>query len=123
MNIIKHEAWHRDYNLIQRHNLDTVPEEPAVFALFGIVDDEPVNCRYVASSQNIRATITQLFENPHAAGIKMFMQGPWIKMLQYQTFPTAPAEEMQRIADEWIQQYQPSIDEEGEYNGAVASKF
>ena len=120
MNIIKLEAWHRDYNLAHKHTLDTIPQEPAVFALFGIVDNEPVNCRYVASTQNMQAAITQLFENPHTTGMKMFMQGPWIKLLQYQTFPGTPSGEMQRIVDEWIQQFKPSIDEEGEYNGAIS---
>jgi hypothetical protein len=43
--ITRQEIWHRDHNLRKKHNLDELPGEPAVFAVFAIVNDEPANSR------------------------------------------------------------------------------
>jgi len=111
------EIWHRDFNLSQKDNLDELPDRHAVFGIFGIVNDEPVNCRYVGETDNLRQSVKQLFQNPEGQGMKKFMQGPWIQMLSYQLFDDTSVEGRMAIATRWKQQYRPDIDDDGEYPG------
>ena len=111
------EIWHRDYNLDKRHNLDTLPAGKAIFGIFAIVNEAPVNCRYIGETENLRETIKALFEKPEGDGMKKFMQGPWIQMLQYEPMPASSKEERQKTVEEWVSKYEPKIDEEGEYPG------
>jgi hypothetical protein len=111
------EIWHKNYNLAQKHNLNEIPAEKAVFGIFGIVNDEPLNCRYVSETENLQDAVIRLFENPEGQGMKKFMQGPWIQMLQFELMPQSSKEERKRATDEWIQKFQPKINEEGEYPG------
>jgi hypothetical protein len=111
------EIWHKDYNLTQKHNLNELPAERAVFGIFGIVNNEPLNCRYIAEAENLQESVTRLFENPDGLGMKKFMQGPWIQMLQFELMPGSSKEERLGVADEWAKKFQPKIDEEGEYPG------
>jgi hypothetical protein len=115
--ITKLEIWHKAYNLNMKDNLEEVPADRAVFGIFGIVNGEPVNCRYTGKSGNLRLTIKELFENPAGVGMKKFMQGPWIQLLQYELMPDASDGELEKTAEEWNRKYKPDIDEEGEYPG------
>jgi hypothetical protein len=115
--LTKLEVWHKDYNLGKKHNLDSLPTEKAVFGLFAIVNDEPINCRYIGEAENLQVAITGLFEKPEHTGLKKFMQGPWIQMLLYELMPASSSGERQKAAGEWVQKYKPNIDEEGEYPG------
>ena len=111
------EVWHARFNLDGKDNLQELPQESAVFGIFGIVHEAPVNCRYVASTDNLQQAVRELFENPPGKGMEKFMQGPWIQMLVYELMPGAPAHVMQQAAQEWQEKHQPKIDEEGEYPG------
>jgi len=111
------EVWHKEYNLDKKDNLHNVPDGKAVFGIFAIVNEEPVNCRYVGETENLRATVADLFANPPGTGLKKFMQGPWIQMLQYQLLPDSDAAERQKLAADWAEQYQPKFDDTGEYPG------
>jgi len=115
--LIRKEIWHRDYNLSKRHNLHELPQQRAIFGIFGIVNEEPVNCRYIGEAADLQHEIEHLFENPEHEGLKKFMQGPWIQMVQYELTPAASPEENQHKILEWAQHYQPKIDAEGEYPG------
>lgn len=112
-----HEIWHPAYNPGGKDNLAEIPAEKAVFGVFAVVDEKPVNCRVVGETENLQAHVRQLFENAPGEGLKKFMQGPWIHLLQYELMPGSSAGERQAQADRWTQTHQPRVDEEGEYPG------
>jgi len=111
------EIWHGSYNLAMKDNLQELPEEEAVFGVFGIVKGEPVNCRYVSQTTNLRQAVKALFENPAEEGMKKFMQGAWIQMLQYELMPASSEAEREKMVAEWTLLHKPNIDEDGEYPG------
>lgn len=109
--------WHNHFNLDKKDNLGQLPDDAAVFGIFAIVNDEPINCRYTGETADLRKTIKDLFENPPGAGMKAFMQGAWIPMLLYERMPGSLPGERQKVAEHWTQKYKPGIDEDGEYPG------
>ncbi|MEC5144152.1 hypothetical protein [Chitinophaga sp. 212800010-3] len=111
------EIFHTDFNLDKKDNLHDIPENAAVFGIFAIVDNEPVNCRYIGYTKNLRLEIRNMFENPSSEGLKHFMQGPWIQLLMYELKPIATEEEIQQLQSEWEGRYKPNIDADGEYPG------
>lgn len=115
--IIRQEIYHRDYNLDKKDNLEGLPELKAVFAIFAIVDEKPVNCRYISETENLQKEIKNIFENPLSEAMKKFIQGPWIKMLQYEIINGSSIEERQKVVSEWTLEHEPKISEEGEYPG------
>lgn len=110
------EIFHKDYTLSHQDNLHELPAAPAVFAILAIVDNEPVNCRYVASATNLQEAVRGLFSNPVSEGMKTFMQGPWIKLLQYEV-ATENAAELTALQQQWEKKYDPKIEDNGEYPG------
>ncbi len=113
--VVKKEIFHKDYNLDKKDNLDELPESPAVFGIFSIIHEIPVHPRYVSSTDNLRKSVRELFENPEGEGLKKFMQGPWIQMLCYEELPNASEEDRKQKEDEWVKKYDPKITDEGEY--------
>lgn len=114
---VKLEVFHKDYNLDKKDNLSELPESKAVFGVFAIVNEEPINCRYISETDNLLKSVKDLFENPPSEGLKKFMQGPWIQMLVYELIHDSTKEEREQIVEEWNKKYDPKIDEEGEYPG------
>ncbi len=114
-NVVKMEVYHKDYNIDKKDNLGELPEEPAVFGIFGITHETPVHPRYVGSTDNLRRSVRDVFEKPESEGLKNFMQSPWIQMLCYELLPNATEEERKQVEDEWIREYDPKVTEEGEY--------
>lgn len=115
--VVKLEVWHKDYNLDKKDNLNEIPTEKAVFGIFGIVNESPINCRYIGEAENLREAVKDVFENPQGEGMKKFMQGPWIQMLVYELMPDSTKEGREKVAEEWKEKHDPKIDEEGEYPG------
>jgi hypothetical protein len=115
--ITRLEIWHGDHNLAGKDNLHELPEQEAVFGIFGIVQGQPINCRYVSHTTDLRKAVKELFEDPPEGGMKKFMQGPWIQMLQYELMSGSSAAEREKTAAEWTLQHKPNIDEDGEYPG------
>ena len=113
--VVKKEIFHKDYNLDKKDNLDEFPEAPAVFGIFSIIHEVPVHPRYVGSTENLRKSVREVFENPQGEGLKKFMQGPWIQMLCYQEMAGSSEEERKQKEEEWIKKYDPKITDEGEY--------
>ncbi|MEP0264565.1 hypothetical protein [Dokdonia sp.] len=111
------EIWHKQFNLDEKDNLDTLPTEKAVYGVFGIVDDKSINCRYVGETDNLKDAVKELFETPEDEGLKKFMQGPWIQMLKYELLPESSEKDRQESMQEWTEKYKPNVDEEGEYPG------
>jgi hypothetical protein len=50
--MVKFEVWHKNFNVDKKDNLLELPTEKALFGIFGIVDEEPINCRYVSEVEN-----------------------------------------------------------------------
>jgi hypothetical protein len=115
--LVKSEVFHKDYNLDKKDNLNELPKEKVVFGIFAIVNEDPINCRYIDETDNLQASVRDLFENPPGEGLKKFMQGPWIQMLVYEVLEGSTKKDRQKIAEEWKQKYNPKIDDEGEYPG------
>jgi hypothetical protein len=114
----KKEIYYRDFNLDKKHNVNEIPEKKAVYGIFGIVNGEPINCRHVGQADNLRSRVEEIFKNPPSAGLKKFMQGPWIQMLVYEEIDRElTPEETQNLVDDWSKKYTPKIDDEGEYPG------
>ena len=110
------EIYHQNYNLDQKDNLDQIPEEAGIFGVFSLVRDTPSNCRIVKSSENLRQSVRLLFENAEDTGVRKFMQGPWIKYLKYQSLDSEN-EQIDELFNQWTEQFEPKVDEEGEYPG------
>lgn len=117
LSVTETEIFHKDFNLDKKDNLTDLPEEKGVFGIFAIVNEKPLNCRVILKSDNIRKSVTELFENPPSDGMKKFMQGPWIPMCIYQLMPESDKSEMDQTVEEWTNEHKPNIDEEGEYPG------
>lgn len=115
--LVKLEVFHKDYNLDKKDNLSELPKEKSVFGIFAIVNEEPINCRYIGETENLQDTVRELFENPSSEGMKKFMQGPWIQMLVFELMEDSSKEDRQKLVEQWTQKYDPKIDEEGEYPG------
>jgi hypothetical protein len=114
----KIEIYHKDFNLEKKHNLDQLPEKRAIFGVFGIVNNDPLNCRYLSETANLRKSIIELYENPPSKGLKSFMQGAWIQMLVFELVDdNQTTEHVSVLVNEWIKNYDPKIDDEGEYPG------
>jgi hypothetical protein len=117
MEMARLELYHGQFNLDKRDNLSEIPAGKAVFGIFAIVDENPVNCRYVAVAHNLREAVRELYETPPGEGMKNFMQGAWIPMLVYNLDVAAEDVLLEREKEEWIKRYNPKIDVEGEYPG------
>ena len=83
------EVYHKEYNIDDKDNINELPEEPAVFGIFSIIHEVPVHCRYVGSTDNLRKSVREVFENPDSEGLKK--------------------------EEERIKEYEPQVTEEGEY--------
>jgi hypothetical protein len=114
-NVVKMEVYHKEYNIDDKDNIDELPEEPAVFGMFGIIHEVPVHPRYVSSTDNLRKSVREVFEKPESEGLKKFMQSPWIQMLCYELLPNSTEEDRKKAEEEWIRQYEPKVTDEGEY--------
>lgn len=117
INITKLEIFHKDFNLDKKDNLTELPEEKGVFAIFAVVNEEPLNCRFISQSENIRESVKALFENPPSEGMKKFMQGPWIPMCIYEVTADQDEKAREAIVEKWTKEHDPKIDDEGEYPG------
>jgi hypothetical protein len=109
--------YHRDYNLDKRDNLSDLPQEKAVFGIFAMRNEKPVNCRFIDETDNLQQRIRELFEDPEKDGDGMvkFMQGPWIKHLIYESMPNSSNQERLEKLVQWEKEHRPRINEYGEY--------
>ncbi|UCH96028.1 MAG: hypothetical protein JSV88_04040 [Candidatus Aminicenantes bacterium] len=115
--ILEKTIFHKDYNMDKKDNINTIPTEPAVFGIFSIIHDKPVNCRYVGEAENLRQAVKDLFEKAGdvSEGFAKFMQGPWIQRMLYELMPGSSPEDRQKAVAEWTKKYNPKCDEKGEY--------
>lgn len=98
-------------------NFYLIPEGEAVFGIFGVINNTAVNCRFAGETDNLRKAVKMLFDNPGETGLKNFLQGEWIQLLQYELMPDSSVSQRMAILDTWLQQYKPGVNAEGEYPG------
>ncbi len=113
--VIKMEIAHPDFHIDKKNNLDEVPQVPAVFGVFGIINETPVHSRYVASTDNLQLAVRNLFENPAGEGMKNFMQGNWVQMLCYEPLEGMTEAQRSEREQKWIEEYKPAVNPDGEY--------
>ena len=111
----RHEIAHRLYNLDGRDSLNSLPAEPAVYGVFAVIDDQPVNCRHIGHCGDLRASVRDQFERAVDPGLRTFMQGPWRKMVEYLPMDDADAAECAAAAGEWAVRVRPGCAADGEY--------
>lgn len=116
------EIWHGDYNLDKKDNLAELPREEAVFGIFAIVNDEPVNCRFIGFAGDLQESVRSLYDHPPGEGLKKFMQGPWIQMLVYEPMAAASEDQKKAAVTQWTGRYLPGVDEDGGYPGYYGVK-
>jgi hypothetical protein len=109
--------WHKSFTISGRDNIQKLPAEKAVFAIFAIINEEPANCRYVGQTENLPRSVRLLFEEPGSPGLRRFMQGSWVRMIRYQLMPSSTTDEMEKVREEWQKEFRPAIDEDGQYPG------
>lgn len=109
------EIFHKDFNIDSKHNIDQLPELPAVYGIFGIIHQTPVHPRVISSTNNLRQAIKEAYENPQNEGLKNFMQTSWIQMLCYEMVTHLSDDERKEKQDAWINEYKPSVKDDGEY--------
>jgi hypothetical protein len=115
--ILEKTIFHQDYSVEGKENMRTIPTEPAVFGIFGMIHEKPVHCRYVGETENLRETIINLFEKAEevSEGFAKYMHDTLIKRMLYVLMPGSTQPERQKEAEEWTQKYQPACDENGRY--------
>ena len=112
------QVFHGRFNLDSVDNIDQIPEVRAVYGIFAIVHEEPINCRFIGKAENLRESIKLMFESAPSEGLTKFMQGPWYKMILFKEVSSGDsAEVMEGISQQWIDKYDPKIDEVGDYPG------
>lgn len=114
-NVIKKEIFHKNFNFFKKDNLNEFSDSSAVFGIFGIIQETPVHPRFISSTNNLKRTIRELFENPPNEALRKYMQGPWIKMLCYELITNVSEAELKIKEKEWIDVFNPCINENGEY--------
>ena len=112
-NVVETNVYHKDYNLDKNDNINELPTVPAVYGIFAIIHEKPVHCRLVGETDNFQQAIRDHFEKPEGEGMTAYMQGPWIKLALYEEI--ADEEARKKAVEEWTKEYDPKIDEKGEY--------
>ena len=106
--------YHRDNNLDKKDNLNTLPPEPAVYALCGRVNGQPANPRYIGQTINLREKIIKHFDRNESNSnkcLKEFMQSIKIKELIYQLMPDSTDYERVCKKKQWEDKYRPECTE------------
>ncbi len=103
--------YKKDNNLEQKDNLDTLPNGPAVYGIFGRINGEPANCRHVAATKNLKQAILHHFSDSESYDcLRTFMQSIKIKMLVYQELDASADFEDMKL--QWEARYKPECNEQ-----------
>jgi hypothetical protein len=116
LNIKQMVVQQRNNNLDNVDNLDEIPEGPAVYAMCGRVNGQPVNPRYVGETNNLQQAVKKLFDKDEPAPennacFKEFMLSIKTKELVYVLVPDATEAERKEKKSAWINQFHPECNE------------
>lgn len=107
--------FQKDNNLDGKDNLDTLPGEPAVYAICGRVNEKPANPRYIGTSENLRQAVSAHFDGSQPAVsdcFREFMLSIKIKELVFQLMPGSSEGERAAAKEKWEKQYKPECNKE-----------
>lgn len=107
--------YQRDNNLDKKDNLETLPATPAVFAVCGRVNGEPVNPRFVGETDNLQQAVRKLFdptEKFSSECFRDFMLSIKTKQLVYELLPDTRQEERINIKNTWQEKFKPECNEQ-----------
>ncbi len=100
-------------NLDKKDNMDLIPSQKAVYAVFGRVNGKPANCRFVAKTNNLKAAIEQHFSNEESnEQLRKFFQSIKIKTINFQLFSSNDETSPDQLKKEWEALYKPKCTEE-----------
>lgn len=104
---------HKDYNLDKKDNLDDLPAMPAIYAICGRVNGQPVNARFVGETEDLLSAVKSHFTEAESNPLlRSYMRSIKIKMLLYKTMPYSTEEERQKARQEWEDRLQPKCTDE-----------
>jgi hypothetical protein len=104
---------HKDYNLDKKDNLDDLPALPGIYAICGRVNGQPVNARFVGSTEDLLAAVKSHYTEAETdEGLRNYMRSIKIKMLLYTTMPYSTEEERQAAKQEWENKLHPKCTDE-----------
>lgn len=102
----------KENNLDQLDNLSELPEQPAVYAICGRVNNKPANARMVGTAANLREAVLMHFSDGETNEcLRQFMQSIKIKELVYELLPGASSEQLAQKKTEWSAQFKPACNE------------
>ncbi|MEL7003771.1 MAG: hypothetical protein AAFN93_13695 [Bacteroidota bacterium] len=102
------KIYKKDNNLDNRDNLNELPAEKAVYAIYSRVNGKPENCRFVGATDNLQDAVKSHFSISEKDDcLKEFMQSIKIKTLNYKLMKDASEDELSSLQKEWEDQYQP----------------
>lgn len=107
--------YQEDNNLDKLDNLSDLPNSPAVYAICGSVNGQPVNPRFVGETDNLQKSIRSHFNKASVEEeecFKEFMHSIKIKVLVYQIFEGSTKEERKLEEKKWKEKYQPKCNSE-----------
>jgi hypothetical protein len=108
--------FHKDNNLDKRDNIDELADQPAVYAICGRVNGNPVNCRFVGATDNLRKTIRNHFEHSHdEEEFRNFMLSIKCKELVFKIMLPSTEEERKKEAELWKDALNPECTPELNY--------
>jgi len=104
---------HHEYNLDKKDNLDSLPAEPAVYAICGRVNGQPVNARYVGTTTNLAAAVkAHYLDTETNEGLLQFMRSIKTKTLVYKVLAAATEQERENAGTEWENKFNPTCTDE-----------
>ena len=105
--------YQKDNNIDKFDNIDEIPEQPAVYAICGRVNDQPANCRKVGTTENLKETISTAFSDAEPdSDFKTFMHSIKIKEMIYYLMPETSEKERKQVLKDWENKLQPACTEE-----------
>lgn len=111
--IIDFRLFKQDNNIDGKDNLDEVPASPAVYAIFGRINGEPANCRYVGESENLRNSIKKHFSDSEENDcLKEFMQSIKIKTMNFELLEAVSDSERVEKKNLWEDEFKPNCTKE-----------
>jgi hypothetical protein len=110
---IDHVILKASNNLDGKDNLDQLPQEPAVYGIFGRINGTPTNCRFVGQCDNLQKEIKKHFSDEEADScLKTFMQSIKIKTINYQLMQASSEADRLNEMKKWKSEYDPKCNEE-----------
>jgi amino acid adenylation domain-containing protein len=100
--------YEKSSNVLGKETLSDLPEERAVYAIFGRIHGRPANCRYVAVTNNLRQSIRGHFNELTSEPLAEFTRSIKTKTLRYQLLPDSTDTEVSSIEKEWIEKFRPT---------------